>query len=157
LISTRDGGITWNSMFNRQLFTLQVYFGNICFSASYGDGLVAAGLQDNGDVTCRIGHHEPWREFQGGTDGGIALCLESEQILYTYGSLVKPRVFRYGGSGSAVPLTVPKPPNRPDPDGVGVSLHLVSVPIYRNSTGQLIQCLGTEGNDLYGAFARADS
>src|SRR5205807_176021 len=84
LVATPDAGASWTSMFNRQLFTLQVYGGGIvAFSASYQvDGLVVAGLQDNGDISCRIGHGEPWRQFLQ-SDGGITLCLRTGQILYT--------------------------------------------------------------------------
>jgi hypothetical protein len=157
LASSPDVGATWSSSFNQRMFTLQVYGGGaISFSASYQvDGLVVAGLQDNGDISCRIGHGAAWRQFLQ-SDGGIALCLRTGQILYTNNMTPKVAVFRYGGSGAMVPLTKPKPGGSPDPSGLAVSPNIVNSPTYRNGMGERMMAVGATGNDLYGAFARED-
>jgi hypothetical protein len=156
LASTPDLGSTWNSTWNRQMFTLQTY-GGPCFDASYQvDGLVVAGLQDNGNISCRIGHNEPWRQFLQ-SDGGITLCLRrTGQILYTNNSDPKLSVFKYGGAGAKVPLTVPKPSGSPDADGLAVMPDIVNSPSYRNGAGERMLAVGFTGNDLYGAFAHDD-
>ena len=157
LASSADGGATWTSAYNRRMLTLQSYGGNsMAFDASYQvDGLVVTGLQDNGDIACRIGHGEPWRQFLN-SDGGVTLCLRTGQILYTNNMNPKLSVFKYGGSGAPVPLTVPKPGNSPDPSGVGVLPNIVNSPAFRNAAGERMMGIGWTGNDLYGTFAHED-
>jgi hypothetical protein len=155
LASSPDMGSTWSSMWNRQMFTLQTY-GGASFDASYQvDGLVVAGLQDNGDISCRIGHGEPWRQFLQ-SDGGITLCLRTAQILYTNNMNPKIAVFKYGGSGAMIPLTVPKPGGSPDPSGLAVNPNIVNSPAFRNGAGERMMGIGFTGNDLYGVFAHED-
>jgi Repeat of unknown function (DUF346) len=154
---TSDLGATWRSRHNRLLHTLQVYGGGIvAFSSSYQvDGLVVAGLQDNGNITCRVGRGEPWRQFIN-SDGGITVCLRTGQILYTNNMDPRVSVFRYGGSGSKVPLTVPKPGGSPTVDGLACNPHIVNEPAYTNAAGERIMALGSVGTDLYGGFAHSD-
>jgi Repeat of unknown function (DUF346) len=154
---TSDLGSTWRSGHNRLLHTLQVYGGGIvAFSSSYQvDGLVVAGLQDNGNITCRLGSGEPWRQFIA-SDGGITVCLRTGQILYTNNMDPRVSVFRYGGSGVKVPLTVPKPGGSPSADGLACSPHIVNEPTYTNAAGQWMVAVASDGTDLYGGFADGD-
>lgn len=164
LSATTDTGATWDSRYNQNLFTLQVYGGSgISLSASPGDGqsngLVAAGLQDNGDIISHSGppgQVDSWHEEVRG-DGGVVLSLATGQVLYnSNNSGGKIFVLRDGGASSMVPVTVPKPGPSPDLSGLAVNPNSVRSPSYTNQAGELMLAAGATGNDLYGAFARAD-
>lgn len=154
---TADLGGRWRSGFNRGLHTLQVYGGGVvAFSASYQvDGLVVAGLQDNGNIGARTDTGEPWRQFMQ-SDGGITVCLRTGQILYTNNMDARVSVFRWGGAGAKVPLTVAKPGQSPSTGGQACNPHIVNAPVFRNAAGELMIAAGSDGNDLYGGFARDD-
>jgi hypothetical protein len=165
LFSGSDGGIavtsdlggSWRSGFNERLHTLQVYGGGIvAFSNSYQvDGLVVAGLQDNGNISARVDRGETWRQFLQ-SDGGITVCLRTGQILYTHNMDPRVSVFRYGENGAKVPLTVPKPGGSASADGLACNPHIVNEPTYQNAAGDWIMAVASDQTDLYGGFAHAD-
>lgn len=182
VVSTDDLGHTFTSIYNRQLLNLQFRVG--CFSADWntddlvpGEGLVAGGTQDNGNLFTVIGRNEKgWREIDGG-DGGNTLLAYSTSLVRFYNTEVRARSADWNSTarimtdataltckytdgngdpqrpGAVVPVKLPKPPLS-DTDPCGLQGPMLA-PIHdlqfqRNSHS--MGAIAAIGQDVYGLF-----
>ncbi len=156
-------GQPFRSDYNRNLPTLQCYstlirqfYGTMDASAA-PPGLLAAGLQDNGNVSCRLRPTPgPWAHVDFGDGGWNAFVAKSG---YVHNGLDGP-VVATAPLGPAVqtaviPLTVPAPG---DPAGLRVEIgEAVVQPGHRNPAGQLLVAVAAphKSNSVFGIFADA--
>lgn len=151
-------GRPFQSNYNRQLPTLQCYgplfrgpFGSLGASPRQS-GLLAAGLQDNGNVFCQLGAKAtPWQDLDGGDDGWNAFASDGSLLHYTMSGPVAASSFTAAGaliSTVVIPVLVP-----PSPGGLGgpVGEHVVA-PQHRNAARQLLVAAGAVGNLVYALY-----
>ncbi|PRY15301.1 hypothetical protein [Kineococcus rhizosphaerae] len=138
----------FSSAANRGLPTLQCYSGLIRqFYGSAGasaalPGVVATGLQDNGNVTCTLQPLTPWRKVDGGDGGWNAVLADGALVRNVMGTAV-------ADAAGTVPVTRPAP----DPGGVvGPVGEPVLVPTRRNADGSLMLAVVATGVAVYGLF-----
>jgi hypothetical protein len=182
VIATDDFGHTFTSLYNRELLNLQ--FDRDHFAADWdtdgmlpGEGLVAGGTQDNGNIVAVVGGNETgWREVDGG-DGGQNMFAFSTALLRFYNT--EPRVrwadwdasFRFmrNGKGGAceyrdgdgneqrpdgvVSVRIPKPPTT-NIDLCGLKGPLLTAirDIQFERNNRSMGAIAADGRDLYGLF-----
>ena len=162
-----DNGSPFRSDYNRALPTLQ------CFSSLYRQftgsidasvevpGIVAAGLQDNGNVSCRLRPTvDPWRRVDDG-DGGTNTFVANAGYLHNWISATAGPVIATAPLGpdvrvATIPIAFPAPAN---PNGlVALIIEAAIAPTFRNPTGQLLVAMAAKAgsNDVHGLFTVAD-
>jgi hypothetical protein len=168
---TRDLGRSVTDEYNQRLQTFQFQgWGR----DSYGvfspsrrvPGLIAGGLQDNGNVYAAIdSDSDEFRRLEG-SDGQVALLIETGHILhYNSNEVNKVTAHRWDGSqfvdGSVVPVFTSGPGSTNVSDGLPreVAIEAVSLPLFRNPDGGQLMfamaCVFGSG-DVYGLFANDD-
>src|SRR5215471_11422165 len=102
---TPDMGKTYVSRFNRQLATLMFASyparegpGNFTIAPA-PMGLIAGGLQDNGDVYCQMTPNVgPWQEIKGGDGIGMQFLPVGRRLIWYVNDGVGVRASRWDGS-----------------------------------------------------------
>jgi hypothetical protein len=153
-------GQPFRSDYNRNLPTLQCYstlvrqfYGTLDASAQFS-GVVVAGLQDNGNVTCRLRPTvEPWRRVDDG-DGGCNAFVAGYGYLHNImGEAVKATAPLTSAVQTAIiPMTSPVPG---DPAGLrALVCEAVKQPTHRNPAGQLLAAVAAPpgSNAVFGLF-----
>lgn len=151
------------SNFNRMLPTLQCYStlirqfaGTIDISAEFS-GILAAGLQDNGNVSARFRPApDPWRHVDGGDGGWNAFvvggylhnvkgeAIQSTTVTVTGSSSSSSSTFTEDVHVAVIPVTVPAPA---DPAGLKAVIgEAVMRPAHRNPAGDLLVAIAALGN-----------
>lgn len=148
------------SNFNRNLPTLQCYSmlfreftGTVDISAELS-GIVAAGLQDNGNVSARFRPvAEPWHHVDGG-DGGWNASVRGGFLHTVKGEVTKATAPLSPDVQTAiVPITAPAPG---DPAGLKVFVgEAVMRPALRNPAGQLLVAVASANGakTVFGLFS----
>jgi len=162
------GKQAYQSNYNRLLPTLQClptyhpgeFYGTL-FASSQQPGLIASGLQDNGNAYCLVDPvATPWIKLDGG-DGGINFFLIDGGLLHNIsgGEEEKPvRAAITMGPGSivdkgVVPVGLPVT----DPNGITrFAGDAVRRPSHRNDNYQLLLAVGGTGNLVYGCYPNDD-
>jgi hypothetical protein len=144
----------FRSDYNRNLPALQCYSFLVrqfygCMAASTKRfGLVASGLQDNGNIYCTLAPLEPWRHADGG-DGGWNAFLTDDT--YARNIMGEP-VVTTTAAGVTQPVAITMPPPG-DPAGLkGPVAETVLDPSFRNATGLLL-AVAASGTEVYGLFS----
>ena len=167
---TRDLGRSVTDEYNQRLQTFQFegngreFYG--VFSPSRRvPGLIAGGLQDNGNVYAALdsGSNE-FRQLEG-SDGNVMLIIETGHVLhYNSNEVNKVTVHRWDGSqfvdGSVVPVYTSGPGSPDVSNGLPkAAIEAVSLPLFRNpASGQLMYAMACpfESSDVYGLFSNED-
>lgn len=153
------GNPAFRSDYNRMLPTLQCYsylvrqfYGSL--GASSGRfGLVATGLQDNGNVFCDLGPPDSWRPADGG-DGGWNAFLADDTYAHNVKGEAVTTTTLFGGAtiGGVVPISTPA-----DPAGLrGPVAETVMEPRFPDPDGRLMLALASNGPDIFGLFTDGD-
>jgi hypothetical protein len=141
------------SDYNRNLPTLQCYCG--IFRQVYGSldgsarrpGLVAAGLQDNGNVWAHLDQSDPWEKIDGGDGGWNAFLSDGSLVHNTKGEAVK--ITAFPTANQADTFIVPG-------ELVGPYGEPVVQPSYRNAAGHLLAAAGATGGKVFGLWINDD-
>jgi hypothetical protein len=145
----------FRSDYNRSLPTLQCYsYFYRQFTGTFGvstgrPGLVATGLQDNGNVYCQLDPLEPWRHADGGDGGWNAFLADDTYIHNVMGEVVTSNTA--AGVGAVIPVTLPAPG-----DAAGLKHYAgdtVVAPRFRNANGRLMLAVATTGTEIFGLFS----
>jgi hypothetical protein len=152
-------GQPFRSSYNRNLPTLQCYstlvrqFYGTLDASSESSGIVAAGLQDNGNVSCNlIPAGGPWRIVDGG-DGGWNAFVAGDGYVH---NINDEAAIATAPLGPAVKVAVIPAPG--DPAGFKVVIgEAVMQPSFRNPAGQLLAAVGAakQSNSVFGLYAEA--
>jgi hypothetical protein len=144
------------SDYNQNLPTLQCYSG--IFRQFYGSldaspqrsGLVAVGLQDNGNVYSELDQSTPWLKVEGGDGGWNAFLVDGGLVHNHENGTVQVTVWGAAQlDNHPIPLVGPAP----NPDGlVGPYGEPVVRPNHRNASGHLLAAAGGTGNQVYGLW-----
>lgn len=161
----RDDGSAFRSDYNRTLPTLQ------CFSSLYRQftgsidasaevsGIVAAGLQDNGNVSCRVRPNvTPWAHVDGG-DGGTNTFVANAGYLHNWVSATAGPVIATAPLSPDVQVATVPIASPADPSGlIALIMEAVAAPTFQNSGNQLLVAVAAKvaSNDIYGLFTVAD-
>lgn len=167
---TRDLGLNVTDEYNQRLQTFQFegngreFYG--VFSPSRRvPGLIAGGLQDNGNVYAALdsGSNE-FRQLEG-SDGHVTLFIETGHVLhYNSNEVDKVTVHRWDGSqfvdGSVVPVYTSGPGSTDVSSGLPRAvIEAVSLPLFRSTnSGQLMYAMACAfgSSDVYGLFSNED-
>jgi hypothetical protein len=162
-------GTPFRSDYNRNLPTLQCYSNLNLTRQYYGSmdgstkrpGLVATGLQDNGNVFCTLTPLEPWRHVDEGDGGWNAFLaddayannIKGEPVVVT--TLPGPAVTTPFPAGALASYVVPiGSPPQDDPGGLkGPVAEPVMRPRFKSSDGWLMLALASSGYTIYGLFS----
>lgn len=156
-------GQPFRSDYNRNLPALQCYstlirqfYGTLDASAKLS-GIVAAGLQDNGNVTCRLRPTvEPWTHVDDGDGGWNAFIAGNGYVHNIMGEAVKATAPLSPAVQTAIiPVTSPAPG---DPAGLKALIgEAVMQPTHRNPAGQLLAAVAAPNgsNAVFGLFTTA--
>jgi hypothetical protein len=180
LAKTQDGGVTFDTSFNRNLANLECYSAiprNFWGSLSVRGDFLAVGLQDNSNV-----YHvlrpttpgiNPW-VITGSVDGGWVALVATGQMIATSTTDAVTEAASYTprsdaplefGSGGTVPV---RDQNGDDTTGlVAFAVEPILSPVYANMAGQKMYAVargqrtteigpGTGALNVYGAFANGD-
>lgn len=184
LISTKDGGVSFNSIYNKPLFNLHFYgvdragfYGKMCVSYIFPN-FIGGGLQDNGNVYCELLGQQlkntPWKKLDPG-DGGQMLTIplnRGDMVIHDYnGGNVSdgyPKFATWNVSekklinGKTIPIRAT--------DGTTISdyitfslMETIPDPQFRNSSGQLMYAVAVAVSAvpktyerIFGLFADSD-
>jgi hypothetical protein len=116
-------------------------------------GLIAAGLQDNGNVFCNLSPVvTPWRHADSGDGGWNAFLGDGG---YAHNVMGEPIQVSAESAGQIVTNTVPVTSPAPgDPTGIiGPVAESVAQPRHHNAAGQLLVAVAAVKNIVYGLYA----
>ena len=154
------------SLFNRQLATLQfqtwpdrMFYGTMTPNPS-DNGVVAGGLQDNGNVSCAVEPTVlPWREFEFG-DGHICTFVATGHLLFHNND--EPPSVRHTkwdlaaktvGPTQIVPVTVADP-QLATPNGLeGPVISAIASPRRRNGAGHFMYAVAGTKSSVFAFFS----
>lgn len=165
-------GQPFRSDYNRNLPTLQCYstlvatatqsrqfYGTITASA-HEPGLIAAGVQDNGNLFCRsfAAGAAPWVHLDGGDGGWTAFLADAELAHNQMGEAVEVALLGAAGVDRDVVAPVTQPPDpaglkAPEGTATGPVGAAVARPTHRNAAGQLLVAVAGLGNQIFGLYA----
>ena len=151
-------GNPFQSNYNRQLPTLQCYstlvrmFWGTLGASTRNPGIIATGLQDNGNVHCRVGATTtPWVDIDGGDGGWNAFMADAGMLHNTMGGPVA--VSMLDPTGAITYTTIPLITKPSGPSGLnGPRADVVTRPSYKNAAGQRLTAVGASGNSVYALF-----
>ena len=165
LVVTRDLGNTYDSSFNHHLLNLQFqswpareFYGTFCPSPQVS-GLIAGGLQDNGNVSCIVWPTtSPWQRFGRVDDGMLTQFVQTGHALYYFNDDNQTQDVAWDQSGNPnnqtyVPLWTASGPEAGPPSAIAEP---VRVPTWANSSGQLMYAVAVLNTVVYGFFSAAD-
>jgi hypothetical protein len=155
LSATFDLNGSFVSRFNEGLATLQCYTTDAftrnfsgTLGASHQNNLIAAGLQDNGNVWGLPGSH--WRQFDGGFDGGYFLFSRNGLAMRSLGTVFK--LATWNGSAlidqGNINIRRLRPGSNP-PTLLQGAMDVVNTPFSWDIFGAQIQGFGYSGVDIY--------
>jgi hypothetical protein len=123
-------------------------------------GILVAGLQDNGNVSCRlVPEPQPWQHVDGGDGGWNAFVADGSYLHNVTGAAVIVTSFVAKGAFEpdvqlqTIPINLPAPP---DPSGLKWAVgEPVVQPTFRNAGGQLLVAMASPNasNTVYGLYA----
>ena len=169
VVVTSDLGISFLSTYNRRFPSLQCYTtdgrrqSGGTLGVSYDvDGLIAAGLQDNGNVWCVVRDPEPtpWEKIDG-SDGGLASFTRERQMLRNRGLIGPVPIYRAEWDNEQqriverdiIPITRLRPGGSAGEEGLKSALAaIVNDPINVDIFGAKIYAIGWSGSDVYAFF-----
>jgi hypothetical protein len=148
------------SNFNRQLATLQCYSmlirqfaGTVDICAEF-PGLLAAGLQDNGNVSSSLRPSvEPWQHVDGGDGGWNSFVLGGYVHNFKAEATLATAPLGPAVQVATIPVTLPAPGN---PAGLQVVVgEPVATPTQRNPSGDLLVAVGAANasSTLFGLYS----
>jgi hypothetical protein len=150
-------GQPFQSNYNRLLPALQCYstpelfYGTIAAS-KVQPGLIAAGLQDNGNVHCAVGPATtPWVDIDGGDGGWNAFLADGVMLHNTANGPVGATVVDLAGVvtvTATIPVANPAIPTGLD-EPVGDA---VAQPTYTDGDGHLMEAVAGLNNQVFGLF-----
>lgn len=169
--ATFDAGMSYDSRYNASLTNLQFYTtdGRRQWTGTLGvsyiaKGLVAGGLQDNGNQYSyldRVEGPSAWTKLDDG-DGGVVTFIRSGVLLRNIGLQPSPQPIKYSivdGEGGhlidqgVIPITRNKPNTTGGENGLlNAGVSIVNQPIDRNSAGSRVEAIGYAGADVFALF-----
>ncbi|PWT90451.1 MAG: hypothetical protein C5B56_05380 [Proteobacteria bacterium] len=173
-----DGGVfragdwtdpaSFTSLHNKGLRTLQFLdpFGIWDFQGGLGStlaptGIVAGGLQDNGDVWKANHTKGTWQKSQGG-DGGFNVLVGQHRYLHQVvdqmessqdGTVYSQTLLSDGNLGPQQTVPLVNDAGEQLANKVDTAIEPVQQPTFRNGAGQLLYAVGWKKTRLYGIFA----
>lgn len=174
IVSSDDRGKTFDSRYNQHILVLQCYaaaggresWGSVgCGPAM--PGVVAAGVQDNGNLYATIDPYGgPFTHLDGG-DGGFNIFLDTGWALHDIGLQPAPQPIQASrwdpGPRRFVdtrvpPINKPKPGNKKEPKGLTAPLSLEAVLYPTTKRGTTLRAVcGVPGGDIYGLYTPDDT
>lgn len=153
-------GQPYQSNYNRLLPTHQCYatyvarqfYGTLSASTAQA-GLIASGVQDNGNIACQVDPTPtPWVQFDGGDGGWTAFMADGGLLHNIMGTAVGAARVAPGPTVTDLGVVpVGQPPT--DPGGVaGPVGDAVRRPSYRNVAGQTLYAACGLGNQVFGCY-----
>jgi hypothetical protein len=148
------GQPAFRSDHNRSMPSLQCYsyffrqFTGTIGASTDRPGVVAVGLQDNGNVFCKLDPLEPWRQADGGDGGWNAFLADDTYIHNTMGEVITSTA--PSGVSAAVPVTIPPPG-----DAAGLKHYAgdtVVQPRFERD-GRLMLAVASTGTEVFGLFS----
>ena len=169
--ATFDAGSSYESNYNASLTNLQFYTtdGRRQWAGTLGvsyaiAGLVAGGLQDNGNQVAFLDPDRgptPWTAVDAG-DGGVVTFVRSGVLLRNVGLQPSPQPLKYsefqadtGGwvDRGIIPITVNKPGATGGEAGLlNAGVAIVNQPIDRDVFGARVEAIGYVGADVFALF-----
>jgi hypothetical protein len=165
LVLTRDLGHTYESYLNRRLLNLQFqswpareFYGTFCPSPQV-PGLIAGGLQDNGNVSCMVEPSTtPWRCFARQDDGLLTQFVQTGHSLYYFNDDDQTQDLAWDMNGLPSNHTyVPTwTPNGPEVGPSSAIVEPVRSPSWKNRLGQLMYAVAVKNTVVFGFFSDPD-
>jgi WD40 repeat protein len=173
LIRTPDLGLTFGSIYNRNLANLDFvnpsgarsWYGSLGVSLQGGDLVIGSGSQDNGNLYCYFDGlsttPSPWFRLGGG-DGDLMSFIETGNLLSWHNGDANVRWARWSASANAFNTAgyVDVQPAYPSTAG---AFHLdlavieaVEAPAQQNNFGQLMYAVAGRADKLYALYADAN-
>lgn len=144
----------FRSDYNRSMQSLQCYsyffrqFTGTVAGSTGRPGLVAVGLQDNGNVYCTLDPLEPWRHADGGDGGWNAFLADDSYVHNIMGEVITATT--PSGVSAVVPVTIPQPG---DPAGLKhYAADTVVQPRFERD-GRLMMAVASTGTEIFGLFS----
>jgi hypothetical protein len=164
---TPDMGKTYFSKFNQKLATLMFASqpareGSGTFTIGpQPTGLIAGGLQDNGDVYCQLTPSvSPWQRLDGGDGIGMQFLPVGRRLIWFVNDDIGVKVSRWDGSKFVDTAVIPRADEFPLQDGLkNPVMEAIERPLFRDpATAQLMVAVGCgKGTgSIFGLFADVD-
>jgi hypothetical protein len=164
LTVTRDRGSSFDSSLNHALATLQfqsyparMAYGS--FAASpFVTGLIAGGLQDNGNVSSLVqGGVTPWKRFAHVDDGQLTQVMWNGRYEFYFHDDSNMQSVRFDAAGNAQDHRWDLLDEAGQQELVSsLVVAAVRAPAWRNTSGQRMFAVGVRNTDVYGYFSADD-